>query len=83
MTLLDAIEAHADRLERVRVHQLLPLRDRPHHAGAFGDRLRHSYFLSAKLRGRTIRQRAEALIGIAHPSFRDQLRGAARKLGYL
>ena len=51
VTLLDAIEAHAAELERVRVHQLLALRDRPHHAGAFGDRLRHvSYFLSAKMR---------------------------------
>src|SRR5262245_11981533 len=51
VTILDAIEAHADRLDRVRIHQLLPLRDRPHHAGAFGDRLRHvSYFLSATLR---------------------------------
>jgi acyl-CoA hydrolase len=51
VTVLDAIEAHAAELERVRVHQLLALRDRPHHAGAFGDRLRHvSYFLSAKMR---------------------------------
>jgi acyl-CoA hydrolase len=50
-TILDALEANADRLERVRIHQMLPLRDRPHHAGAFGDRLRHvSYFLSATLR---------------------------------
>ena len=37
----------------------------------------------AELRGRTIRQRAEALIAIAAPSFRDELRSAARKLGYL
>ena len=51
VTVLDAIEAHAAELERVRIHQLLALRDRPHHAGAFGDRLRHvSYFLSAKMR---------------------------------
>jgi acyl-CoA hydrolase len=51
VTILDALEANADGLERVRIHQLLPLRDRPHHAGAFGDRLRHvSYFLSAALR---------------------------------
>ncbi|TMA40488.1 MAG: hypothetical protein E6J81_19855, partial [Deltaproteobacteria bacterium] len=37
----------------------------------------------AELRGRSIRQRAEALIGIAHPSFRDSLRADARRLGYL
>ncbi|MEG1773819.1 MAG: acetyl-CoA hydrolase/transferase C-terminal domain-containing protein, partial [Oscillospiraceae bacterium] len=28
----------------------------------------------ASLRGKTIRERAEALIGIAHPAFRDELR---------
>jgi acyl-CoA hydrolase len=37
----------------------------------------------AELCRRTIRQRTEALIGIAHPSLRDQPRGATRKLGYL
>jgi acyl-CoA hydrolase len=37
----------------------------------------------AELRGRTIRQRAEALIAIAAPAFRDELRAAARSLGYL
>jgi acyl-CoA hydrolase len=37
----------------------------------------------AELRGRTIRQRAAALIAIAAPAFRDELRGAAKKLGYL
>ena len=51
VTLLDAIEAAAPRLERVSVHQGLPVHDRPYHAGAFGDRLRHvSYFLTPKLR---------------------------------
>jgi len=51
VTVLDAIEAHAADLERVRIHQLFALRDRPHHAGAFGDRLRHvSYFLSPTMR---------------------------------
>src|SRR5262249_22156854 len=35
----------------VRVHQALAVRDRPHHAGAFGDRLRHvSYFLTPRMR---------------------------------
>ena len=51
VALLDAIEAAADRLERVRVHQMHALRDRPYLHGAFGDRLRHvSYFLSSVTR---------------------------------
>ena len=37
----------------------------------------------AELRGRAISQRAEALIRIAHPSFRDELRDEARTIGYL
>lgn len=37
----------------------------------------------ASLYGKTIRQRAQALIHIAHPKFRDELTHAARKLGYL
>ena len=37
----------------------------------------------AELRGRTIRQRALALIAIAAPPFRDGLRAAARGLAYL
>ncbi len=38
---------------------------------------------AVNLWGRNLRQRAEALIGIAHPKFRDQLHDAAVKLGYL
>ena len=34
----------------------------------------------AELRGRSQRQKAEALINVAHPKFRDELRAAARKL---
>ncbi|HWW70058.1 MAG TPA: acetyl-CoA hydrolase/transferase C-terminal domain-containing protein [Duganella sp.] len=34
----------------------------------------------AQLRGKSARQRAEALIGIAHPDFRAELREAARKI---
>ncbi len=34
----------------------------------------------AQLRGKTAKQRCEALIGIAHPDFRGELREAARKL---
>ncbi len=50
--LLDALEAHADELERVRIHQMHPLRTRDYMRGAFGDRLRHvSYFLSGADRG--------------------------------
>jgi acyl-CoA hydrolase len=47
VTLLDAIEAGASDLDRVRVHQMHALRDRPYLHAAFGDHLRHvSYFLS-------------------------------------
>lgn len=37
----------------------------------------------AELRGRSIRERAEALIAIAHPDFRAQLRREARELGII
>ena len=37
----------------------------------------------ASLYGKTIRQRSQELINIAHPDFRDQLTYAAKKLGYL
>jgi acyl-CoA hydrolase len=37
----------------------------------------------AELRGSSIRERAERLIGIAHPKFRDELERAGRELGYL
>lgn len=37
----------------------------------------------AELRGRSLRERAAALIRIAHPDFRDQLSREARDLGYL
>ncbi len=37
----------------------------------------------ADLYGKTIRQRVEALIGIAHPDFRADLRKQARALGYI
>jgi acyl-CoA hydrolase len=37
----------------------------------------------ADMRGRSIAQRAAALIGIAHPQFRDGLSAEARRLGYL
>jgi acetyl-CoA hydrolase len=37
----------------------------------------------ADLYGKTIRHRVEALIGIAHPHFRSDLRKQARELGYI
>jgi acetyl-CoA hydrolase len=37
----------------------------------------------ASLHGRTVRQRAMALINIAHPQFRDELNYAAQELGYI
>jgi acyl-CoA hydrolase len=44
---LDAIEAAADGLDGVRVHQMHAIHDRPYLRGEFGTRLRHiSYFLS-------------------------------------
>lgn len=47
VTLLDAVEAGADRLSGVRVHQMHALHDRRYMHGEFGDRLHHvSYFLS-------------------------------------
>ena len=36
----------------------------------------------AEMRGRSIRERTAALIAIAHPQFRDELRQAASALGY-
>ena len=47
VTVLDAIEQAAERLDNVRVHQMHVLHDRPYLHGAFPERLRHvSYFLS-------------------------------------
>ncbi len=37
----------------------------------------------AKLRGRTLSQRTKAMIGIAHPEFRDELTFEAKKLGII
>jgi acyl-CoA hydrolase len=37
----------------------------------------------AELRGSSIRERAERLIAIAHPEFRDELERSGRELGYL
>ncbi len=47
VSLLDAVEANAEQLEGVRVHQMHAVHDRRYLHGAFGTRLRHvSYFLS-------------------------------------
>lgn len=49
--ILDAVEAVADRLERVRVHQMHASVTRAYFDGRYGDRLRHvSYFLSGATR---------------------------------
>jgi acyl-CoA hydrolase len=46
-TLIDALDAHAGELTRVRVHQMHALHDHPYLHNAYGDHLRHiSYFLS-------------------------------------
>ena len=37
----------------------------------------------AQLRGKSAKQRCHALIEIAHPKFRDELRDAARKMKLL
>jgi len=51
VTLLDAIEANADRWSGVRVHQMHALHDRRYLHGDFGDSLKHvSYFLSGVTR---------------------------------
>ncbi len=47
VTLLDHLEASADRLEDVRVHQMHAMRDRPYLHGAYRGRLEHvAWFLS-------------------------------------
>lgn len=38
---------------------------------------------SARLTGLTVRERTRALIGIAHPKFRDELTAQAEKMGYI
>ena len=37
----------------------------------------------AELKGKTIRERARALISIAHPKFREELKSAAQQMRYL
>ena len=46
LTILDALEANADRLSGVRVHQMLPYRERPYMHGAFPGVRHVSWFLS-------------------------------------
>ena len=40
-------------------------------------------FGSVRLTGRTVRERTEMLISVAHPDFRDELRKQAEEMGYL
>ena len=37
----------------------------------------------AEMRGKTLRERARALIAIAHPKFRDELTDAAREMAFI
>jgi acyl-CoA hydrolase len=37
----------------------------------------------ARLRGRTVEERVQALIKVAHPNFRETLHAKAVELGYL
>lgn len=37
----------------------------------------------AYMRGRTVRERAQNLIAVSHPKFREELAAAAKKIGYL
>ena len=41
-----------------------------------------SEFGAAQLKGKSTGERARALIGLAHPQFRDWLTDEAQKLGY-
>jgi acyl-CoA hydrolase len=51
VAVLDVLEAHHDELDRVRIHQMHALHERPYLRGECGDHLRHvSYFLSAATR---------------------------------
>jgi acyl-CoA hydrolase len=50
-TLVDTLEAHAEELQGVRIHQMHALRERAYINGEFGDHLRHvSYFLAPATR---------------------------------
>ena len=40
-------------------------------------------FGSVRLTGRTVRERTEMLISLAHPDFRDELRNQAQEMGYI
>src|SRR3954468_729140 len=58
--LLDTLEANADRLERVRIHQMHAWKERPYIRGELGDHLRHvSYFLSPATREAFLRGQCE------------------------
>jgi acyl-CoA hydrolase len=78
VALLDAIEAQAERLTAVRVHQMHALHDRPYLHGAFGARLRHvSYFLSHVTRPCYAAGTVD-LVPANFSEMRDILRGATR-----
>jgi len=78
VVLFDAIEAHADELDGVNVHQMHALHDRPYLHGAFGTRLHHmSYFLSHVTR-EPFRSGTIDLVPNNFSEMRDILRGRTR-----
>ena len=42
-----------------------------------------SEFGAAQLKGKSIPERTKAIIGLAHPQFRDELTHEAKQMGYL
>jgi 4-hydroxybutyrate CoA-transferase len=69
--------ASGDKISRI--VPLLPLGTNVTIHKNLSDRVITEYGI-AELRGRSQRQKAEALINVAHPKFRDELRAAAKKL---
>ena len=65
--------------------RIVPMLDRG--AGAVTTRNDVHYVVTeygvATLYGKSVRQRAQELIGVAHPRFREELTRAAKELGFL
>jgi 4-hydroxybutyrate CoA-transferase len=80
-----ALPSTAEMRDGTIVSRIVPLLK--HGAGVVTSRNHVHYIVTeygiAELYGRSIRQRAQALINIAHPDFRDELHQAATQLHYL